>query len=74
MNLVLITTLCAICFSIYTADGRKQSSLMVAEKLQVKSVIDEGFIETGNWGQKLTRGSTGKALKLLQNTSPENIL
>lgn len=48
MNLALITTLRAIGFSIYTADGREQSSLMDAEKLQVKSVIDKGFIETGN--------------------------
>lgn len=52
MSLALITTLCAICFNIYTADGRKQSSLMVAEKLQVKSVIDKGFIETGNCEEK----------------------
>jgi len=48
MDLALITTPCASCLSIYTADGKKQSSLMDAEKLQVKSVIDKGFIVTGN--------------------------
>lgn len=48
MDFALINTPCAICSSIYTTDGKKQSSLMDAEKPQVKSVIDKGFTETGN--------------------------
>lgn len=51
MDLVLIATPRAICFSIYTANSRKQSSLMHAEKLQVKSVIDKSFTKKKKrWG------------------------
>ena len=48
MDLALKITPEAISFSMYTAVGRKQSSLIDTRKFQVKSVLDKGFIKTSN--------------------------